>query len=394
MDRNEPLRFIFSHSALREGWDNPNVFQICTLNETKSEMRKRQEIGRGLRLPVDETGCRLFDPGLNRLTVIANESYQEFASELQKQIEEDTGEKFKDRIANARQRRVLNLLPGWRENADFVALWERIRYRTRYSVDYDTSALIAKAAEYLRKSPEVHAPVIHTEKRAIEMSEQGLASKLLVSKEEKAAYAPQALPDLLGYLQRETRLTRSALAQILARSGRLADARRNPQQFLDVAARAIKQARHEMMVDGIKYERIEGADGLWDMRLFEQNEIAGYAERMVDTARSVYDAVECDSGTERKFAEGLESREDIKFFLKLPRWFEIETPLGKYRPDWAIVKQSAPDEPKLYLVRETKSTSEQFAIRPSEEAKITCGKAHFRILPGVDFAKATDASQV
>lgn len=75
-----PLRFIFSHSALREGWDNPNVFQICTLNETDSVIKKRQEIGRGLRLAVDQTGSRVTDSNftINTLTVVANESYKSF----------------------------------------------------------------------------------------------------------------------------------------------------------------------------------------------------------------------------------------------------------------------------------------------------------------------------
>src|SRR5207245_886860 len=79
LSREEPLRFIFSHSALREGWDNPNVFQICTLNETRSAVKKRQEIGRGLRLPVDQNGMRVFDDSVNKLYVMANESYEDFA---------------------------------------------------------------------------------------------------------------------------------------------------------------------------------------------------------------------------------------------------------------------------------------------------------------------------
>ena len=118
LSMDEPLRFIFSHSALREGWDNPNVFQICTLNETRSEMKKRQEIGRGLRLPVDETGNRIFDPNINRLMVIANESYNDFAKQLQNEIKEDTGEEFTGRIENKRERRKANLIPelarAWR----------------------------------------------------------------------------------------------------------------------------------------------------------------------------------------------------------------------------------------------------------------------------------------
>ena len=94
LDPREPLRFIFSHSALREGWDNPNVFQICTLNETKSAEKKRQEIGRGLRLPVNQHGERVHDEDVNRLTVIANESYEDFASSLQTEFEEDFDIKF------------------------------------------------------------------------------------------------------------------------------------------------------------------------------------------------------------------------------------------------------------------------------------------------------------
>lgn len=84
-----PVRFIFSHSALKEGWDNPNVFQICTLNETKSERKRRQEIGRGLRLCVNQQGERQYDTGVNVLTVMANESYDEFAAGLQREYKED-----------------------------------------------------------------------------------------------------------------------------------------------------------------------------------------------------------------------------------------------------------------------------------------------------------------
>jgi type III restriction enzyme len=91
LDFSEPLRFIFSHSALKEGWDNPNIFQICTLVETKDTMTKRQKIGRGLRLCVDQTGARNLEEKNNVLRVIANESYAEFASTLQTELEEELG---------------------------------------------------------------------------------------------------------------------------------------------------------------------------------------------------------------------------------------------------------------------------------------------------------------
>ena len=88
------LKFIFSHSALKEGWDNPNVFQICALREIGTERERRQTIGRGLRLCVNQKGERLRGFDINTLTVIATESYEQFAENLQKEIEEDTGIRF------------------------------------------------------------------------------------------------------------------------------------------------------------------------------------------------------------------------------------------------------------------------------------------------------------
>ena len=391
---DEPLRFIFSHSALREGWDNPNVFQICTLNETRSEVKKRQEIGRGLRLPVDETGVRIFDPNINRLVVIANESYSSFAKQLQNEIQEDTGEAFTGRIENQRERRKVSLVPGWRENPEFVALWERIQARTRYVVEYQTEDLIAKAAEYVFKMGTISPPSILIQQRLVEMSEEGISGRLLKAREEKDHYRAAALPDIIGYLQRETHLTRRTLVEILKRSGRLTEAPKNPQAFLDKAVRAIKVARQEIMVNGIKYEKLEGADAAWDMMLFESREIEPFVSRMLTASKSVYDAIEIDSETERKFAVAFEGRQDIKFYLKLPAWFKIQTPLGTYNPDWALVKQEAESEPQLYLVRETKSTLRQFDLRNSEEMKIWCGKAHFDALgPGI-YDKACDPTQV
>lgn len=85
LDISNPVRFIFSHSALREGWDNPNVFQICMMRESNSESDRRQTIGRGLRLPVRQDGTRVYDEQINQLTVIANESYRDFANNLQKE---------------------------------------------------------------------------------------------------------------------------------------------------------------------------------------------------------------------------------------------------------------------------------------------------------------------
>ena len=375
----EPLRFIFSHSALREGWDNPNVFQICTLNETKSEIKKRQEIGRGLRLPVLETGERCFDPNINRLTVIANESYDDFARQLQTEIEDECGVKFEGRISNKKQRRTASLKPGWKLNDDFKELWKRVKFKTRYAVNYETYVLIKKASERLRGMEKIMPTRIVVRKAGIGMNENGISTTLLAVREGEASYSNTQIPDLIGYLQDKTELTRSTLAEILIQSERLDEVAQNPQQFLDQALNAIQAELQALMISGIKYELINGQE--YEMLLFEEKEVIGYLTNMLEVNNSIYDAILWESEVEYQFAEAMSHREDIKLFIKLPSWFKVETPIGSYNPDWAIVKEN--DE-KVYLVRETKGTKEELKMRGSEWAKIQCGKAHFEEL-GVDF---------
>jgi type III restriction enzyme len=394
---DEPLRFIFSHSALREGWDNPNVFQICTLNETRSEVKKRQEVGRGLRIPVDETGERVFDASYNRLTIVANESYVEFAKALQTEIRDETGVDFSGRTKNARDRRTASLKGGWELDADFRELWERIKYKTRYRVEYDTDKLIQKAAEMLRDSmAPIEAPRIVIRKGALsfeEFEEKGVTTSMLSADEADGLGESVRIPDILGHIQRETELTRGTIARILMESGRLPDVTKNPQQFLDRATKEIRNALDDMMVDGIKYEHVAGQE--YEMRLFEDKEITSYVEKMVATEKSIYDSFPLDSTPEQNFARDLNTREDIKFFLKLPNWFKVETPIGTYNPDWAVVKQPTGGEEKLYLVRETKSSLDPNDRRADENAKIKCGHAHFDSLPTkVDFKVVTSAAEV
>ncbi|MBI5437845.1 MAG: DEAD/DEAH box helicase family protein [Nitrosomonadales bacterium] len=386
---DEPLRFIFSHSALREGWDNPNVFQICTLNETKSEIKKRQEIGRGLRLPVLESGERCFDASINRLTVIANEHYDEFAAKLQTEIEDECGVSFAGRIVNKKETRTAKLKQGWRLNENFKELWSRIKHKTRYAVDYQTDALVAHAAKNLAARDKIAPSRISVQKSGIVMSGDGVGAKLLGVREAEAKdYSTINVPDMLGYLQAKTELTRKTIAGILMRSGRLSEVQQNPQQFLEQAQQAIEAELHNLMIDGIKYERINGQE--YEMMLFEAEEITGALTSMIEVDNGIYDAVLFESEVERAFAEAMSKREDIKLFIKLPWWFKIETPIGTYNPDWAIVKQ---DDAKVYLVRETKSTKDQLKLRGSEWAKIQCGKAHFDSLQ-VDFAHVASANDV
>jgi type III restriction enzyme len=384
----EPLKFIFSHSALREGWDNPNVFQICTLNESHSEIKKRQEIGRGLRLPVRVSGERCFDTQINRLTVIANEAYDDFARKLQEEIEEETGEKFTGRIKNKRDRKEVGLKKGWQLNEDFKVLWDRISQKTVYSVRYDTQELIQVAAAEFAKTPKITAPTFSIRKSAIAVTEAGLEATLKTAREEAVNHGGERIPDMVRYLQSKTELTRGTVAQILIQSGRLQEAMLNPQAFMEQALESIQKELRKLMVNGISYEKIAG--DFYEMLLFEQQEVESYLDRLIQVEHSIFDYVEYDSETERLFAEQLDQRSDIKLFVKLPNWFKVQTPIGSYNPDWAIVKEA---DQKLYLVRETKGTDQLSLLRTSEEMKIKCGQAHFNELE-VDFAVVRTAAEV
>jgi type III restriction enzyme len=219
----------------------------------------------------------------------------------------------------------------------------------------------------------------------------GVATTAIGDAAEKPTYRVRALPDILAYLQNETELTRSTLVRILKESGRLADVFENPQRFLDQVAAILKHELHRLLVDGIKYERLpgDGADAEWEMLLFKNEELVNYLNAL-QVEKSVYEYVVYDSDVEREFARKLDEREDIKLFVKLPGWFEIDTPVGKYNPDWAILKD---DGQALYLVRETKGTRDFLKLRTAEADKLRCGSKHFETL-GVPFAVAVTADEV
>jgi type III restriction enzyme len=468
LSTDEPLRFIFSHSALREGWDSPNVFQICTLNETVSTTKKRQEIGRGLRLPVNQDGERVFDENINKLVIVANESYEDFAKSLQTEYEEDCGVTFgkvpmlafvkleqlegeepkplgragSEAIWKALQSsgvvdaaghisstfdpkapdfnlvlpepyqelkaEVLDVLASYQLerhikrdevpkklvfkkavalDAEFQELWNRIKHRTTYAVEYSTETLVQNAAKEIKKMERIEAVRLSYRETGVEVERRGLTGTVLREGGRNEGYRG-ALPDVIAYLQGETELTRGTLVRILKESNRLNEFTINPQKFMDAVSAILRRELNRLIIDGIKYERIENEE--FEMRLFETEEILGYLHNRLEVKKSVYDAVVYDSEIERKFAERLEEREDIKLFVKLPWWFKIETPIGDYNPDWAIVKH---DSSVLYLVRETKGTKDFEKLRNAEADKIRCGRRHFEAL-AVDFNVVTSASEI
>lgn len=383
LDPDTPLRFIFSHSALREGWDNPNVFQICTLNETRSEIKKRQEIGRGLRLSVNQNGERIFDRNINKLTVVANERYEDFAKALQREIQEDCGVDFTGRVKNKGDRKKVNFRKGFEADPKFLEIWEKIKFHTRYSVSYETNELIVLAAKAVKNMPETQKPTIKSTKKKVLITNEGVDG-LLVSDSVNDDYGNGfEIPDMLGYVQAKTELTRSTILEILKKSGRLSELLLNPQLFMDNAVSVIKSVLYELMVDGIKYEKI--GEKVYEMALFEDNELEIYLDRFtfkVDKQdKTIYDNyIPLDSSVENQFARDCESSENIEFFFKLPNWFKINTPIGSYNPDWAIVFKG---EKKVYFVAETKSEDQE--LRPSERMKLDCGKAHFKQFDDVRF---------
>jgi type III restriction enzyme len=456
-----PLKFIFSHSALREGWDNPNVFQICALREMASEQQRRQTIGRGLRLCVNQNGERLRGFEINTLTVIATESYEQFAEKLQKEIEDETGIRFgiveahqfagvtatgadgqpaplgfeqskvlwehlraaglvnaqgkvqdtlrqklkngtltlpepfasqlpqvkeilrklagRLEIKNADERRQVKSRQAVLQGADFKALWDRIKHKTTYRVQFDNEALLATCIKALAGAPPIAKTRLQWRKANLAIGRSGVDTK------ETATSAPVPLdegdielPDILTDLQDKTQLTRRSINRILVDSGRLDDFTRNPQQFIELAAEIVNRAKRMALVDGIKYQRI-GADDYYAQQLFETEELNGYLKSMIDANKSVHEQVIYQSDTERTFADDLEKNEAIKVYAKLPGWFRVATPLGPYNPDWAVLVEKDGAE-RLYFVVETKSSLFTDDLRDKEGAKIACGKAHFKAL--------------
>ena len=469
-----PLRFIFSHSALREGWDNPNVFQICTLNESRSVTRKRQEIGRGLRLPVNQHGERVRDDQVNRLTVVANESYRDFARGLQEEFEEAgvrfgivtpldfaqlttvrdgvetpigqhqsreiwdalkfkghidgdgriqrsfepdavnfellSGDEFKgmeaqiidrlsgtlisSQIGDARKRQRVTVQEQVIDDPAFEALWDHVSQRTRYHLTFDTRELIASAVQRLRDAPPVQPLRITVDTRGLTIDRKGVRVGESRRIYDADVAAPATIPDVLAYLQNETDLTRDSLVEILSRSGRLGELLVNPQAFITMATREISAALSALMIPGIVYERVAGDQ--WELTRMRREGRAGldrYLSNLYEVTnpgKSPYRFVEYDSRVEEQFARALDHNEDVRFFVKLPDWFTVDTPIGTYNPDWAIMLR---DGDRLFLVQETKSSLIPEDRRPAENTKIACAEKHFAAID-VDYGITTDLHEM
>ena len=402
---DEPTCFIFSHSALREGWDSPNVFQICTLNQTTSEMKKRQEIGRGVRLAVDQSGNRVYDARVNVLTVVANESYTSYVEAYQSEMIEAYGDHgLAPKPVDKRKRGVAKLQKAYMMTPEFKELWKRIKHKTRYAVHVDTNLLIDEVVTAL-DAAEIRPPRITVTKAVVQVDDDDVFSALQMSGAKTVIDLagryplPNLVDAMMHLLENATppmRVTKKTLLEIFRRTQKQQAALDNPQEFASIAVRIIKEKLTDQLVTGIQYEKIGEC---YEMCQFEAK-IESWENHLIPAEHSLYDPVICDSEIEKEFVEELEKLDFVKLYVKLPAFFKVPTPIGSYNPDWAIVVEprdafgEPTGEQMLYLVRETKGTTNLDDLRPEEKRKIKCGERHFREALGVDYEVVDDSGDL
>lgn len=460
---DEPIRFIFSHSALKEGWDNPNVFQVCTLIETKDTMTKRQKVGRGLRICVNQEGERVLENKYNVLSVIANESYNEFASTLQKELESDnfkfgiiepisfTGicmkqmdgttyeltqedsqqifnflvkneymtskgkintkyhidkhegtfnlpDKFESYTAKV-MKRIDNLTKEIeikdvskkipvkinkevQLSPEFEILWNKIKQKTIYSINMDIDKLKKEAIKQIQNMPRIKPDHIDSQLTKVDINKQGVRDIGHQVRELSAVYEFEkpSYPDFIRRLQDATQLLRKTIIEIIVKSGRLSEFYINPEEFIKQVSKILLIVKKENLIDGIKYQKI---DEYYEQDfIFNDEELYGYKNRNVlevDSNKNIYDHVIYDSIVERDFAIDAENDDDVILYAKLPSTFKIDTPIGAYNPDWAVVLNTENGE-KLYFVAETKGTENINDLKGTEKKKILCGRKHFEAI--------------
>lgn len=464
----EPTRFIFSHSALREGWDNPNVFQICTLRHSSSSTAKRQEVGRGLRICVDRNGVRMDRELLgedvhevNKLTVIANESYADFTLALQR----ETREVLRERAAKAtvgyfagKQIRIgeeihtvsemeasrimvyledngyidsdNNITPGYRaavnegtvaplpqqfqsiaggitrlinsifdpkalddmvveektvipENklndnfnkSEFQALWKEINHQYVYTVSYDSNELIEKAILHIDAELEVtRLRYVMVEGMQDESQVEEFGNTRSQSHELTDVCTSTVRYDLVGDIAKGANLTRQTVVRILKgiKESKLYLFRNNPEEFIRKVINIIREQKSTMIVESIHYNMTEGK---YDSNIFTVKGKADF-DRAYEAKKHITDYVFSDSKGERDFAHDLDDANEVVVYAKLPRSFQIPTPVGNYAPDWAIAMQKNGVK-HIFFIAETKGSMGSMELRGVEKAKIECAEKLF-----------------
>ena len=466
----EPVRFLFSHSALREGWDNPNVFVICTLKHSDNTVSRRQEVGRGMRLSVNQSGDRMDDPAtvhqVNVLTVVANESYRDFVAGLQKDISatlsarpkqanaeyfqnkvfktptgevkvtpqmaklverylvkndySDTDERITEEYHGAKKAGTLAALPAELEpykeqvfqlidsvfstaqlpeieddrrsknnplNAnfdkkEFQELWSRINRKAIYAVDFASDELIRKCIKELDKHLKV-TPLQYTLTKGEQPDEtsydeikkgtgfrttENQTHKLSVSAGSAVRY------DLVGKVATATQLTRKTVATILGgiNVAVFSQYKNNPEDFILKAGTLINEQKATVIVEHLVYNPLEET---YSTDIFTQEKKEDLSKGF-KAQRHIYDYVFTDSANERTFVGELDATSEVVVYAKLPKSFQIPTPVGNYNPDWAIAFKAGKVK-HVYFIAETKGSMSSMDLRKIEESKIDCARKFF-----------------
>ena len=469
---DEPTRFIFSHSALREGWDNPNVFQICTLRHANSSTAKRQEVGRGLRICVDNDGNRMDKERLgdavhdtNKLTVIANENYSTFVDALQKETKDTLRERptqatvdyfkgitvkvgeEKHTITEQEAASIVsylfdndyidekgNILQGYHtdmekgtlapmskklqpieeqvhkliqsifdpaaledmvedangkaevvnerlndnaEKAEFKALWNEINHRYVYTVHYNSEELIQKAIAVINSELNVTQLKYVVTTGTQGDDELDFTGEQSTRTREMRDVSTSNVPyDLVGDIAKTATLTRRTVVKILKgiQLSKLYLFKNNPEEFIRKVSQIIREQKATMIVEHISYNRTENQ---YDSDIFTKEKSRQTVDRAYEAKKHILDYVFPDSQGERTFAEDLDKAEEVCVYAKLPRSFQIPTPVGNYAPDWAIAFNDNMGVKHVFFIAETKGSMDSMQLKGVELAKIECAKKLF-----------------
>ena len=392
-----PIEFIFSHSALGVGWDNPNVFGIATLNESYSENKKRQEIGRGLRICVNQSGERVYDNDetpeeeqINQLTIVPNETYETFARSYQQEYEEQFGvgtniPKPKHTHKGIRLNRVTFKL---KKDETFMRVfrrfWDVVARKTTYRIHMDEDELIRRSIESLN---EIRINDYILEVQSMRITDiSNLNNAEYYGSESYAGRARFNPHDLVEEISEKTGLCYTSVLKIVAGINNQGQYIKNPPVFMEQAVFKIRQVQLDELVRCIEYTP---TGNIYEFK-FEDFSKDGCEDWIATPNHGVWDKTLYDSSLEKEFAREADkiTNSEVLCFLKFPSWYKIPTPIGNYEPDFGVVLHkrllSSPHEDKeYYFVVEIKGTddiNDTRALTPHEIGRIKCAVKHFKSL--------------
>ena len=293
-------------------------------------------------------------------------------------------------IRNKQNEVTISLNKDKYQSKDFNTLWDKIKQKTVYSINMDLKKLIEDTIFEIKTMPTVSKQRFLFEKNIVDIKKSGVTGETVNVRYMESMTAKESLPDLIRYIQDETKLTRKTVTEIVIGSKRLDDFRNNPQKYMEAVVQVLRKNIRRMLLSGIKYEKVAGME-FYKQEVFEESELKGDLNiNTIDVTKSVYEKVIYDSEVEKRFAQAMDKDEDVKVFTKLPSRFYIETPIGNYNPDWAVLVEKNGFE-KLYFVIETKGSTDEEQLKFIEHDKITCGKKHFAALEtGVEYQVAKE----